>query len=161
MKNSKVIKEERAEVIEKMESIVSSAEGRDLTSDETVEFDSLNDKVEELNSMATRSEKFEALKAANAVKEERTNTPKEVESFSFQEAMRQAVSGKIEGLYKELDQEARNEARYTGQNFKGLAVPSMILEARTAAETGAVSATEVMSFTDQLEANLVLAFAGS
>ena len=161
MKNSKVIKEERAEVIEKMESIVSSAEGRDLTSDETVEFDSLNDKVEELNSMATRSEKFEALKAANAVKEERTNTPKEVESFSFQEAMRQAVSGKIEGLYKELDQEARNEARYTGQNFKGLAVPSMILEARTAAETGAVSATEVMSFTDQLEANLVLASAGA
>ena len=161
MKNSKVIKEERAEVIEKMESIVSSAEGRDLTSDETVEFDSLNDKVEELNSMATRSEKFEALKAANAVKEERTNTPKEVESFSFQEAMRQAVSGKIEGLYKELDQEARNEARYTGQNFKGLAVPSMILEARTAAETGAVNATEVMSFTDQLEANLVLASAGA
>ena len=161
MKNSKVIKEERAEVIEKMESIVSSAEGRDLTSDETVEFDSLNDKVEELNSMATRSEKFEALKAANAVKEERTNTPKEVESFSFQEAMRQAVSGKIEGLYKELDQEARNEARYTGQNFKGLAVPSMILEARTAAETGAVNAEEVMSFTDQLEANLVLASAGA
>ena len=161
MKNSKVIKEERAEVIEKMESIVSSAEGRDLTSDETVEFDSLNDKVEELNSMATRSEKFEALKAANAVKEERTNTPKEVESFSFQEAMRQAVSGKIEGLYKEMDSEARNEARLTGQNFKGLAIPSMILEARTAAETGAVNGVEVMSFTQQLEGNLVLASAGA
>ena len=161
MKNSKVIKEERAEVIEKMESIVSSAEGRDLTSDETVEFDSLNDKVEELNSMATRSEKFEALKAANAVKEERTNTPKEVESFSFQEAMRQAVSGKVEGLYKEMDQEARNEARMTGQNFKGLAIPSMILESRAVAETGAVSGTEVMSFTDQLEGNLVLASAGA
>ena len=161
MKNSKVIKEERAEVIEKMESIVSSAEGRDLTSDETVEFDSLNDKVEELNSMATRSEKFEALKAANAVKEERTNTPKEVESFSFQEAMRQAVSGKVEGLYKEMDQEARNEARLTGQNFKGLAIPSMILEARTAAETAAVNGVEVMSFTDQLEGNLILAAAGA
>jgi HK97 family phage major capsid protein len=161
MKNSKVIKEERAEVIEKMESIVSSAEGRDLTSDETVEFDSLNDKVEELNSMAIRSEKFEALKAANAVKEERTNTPKEVESFSFQEAMRQAVSGKVEGLYKEMDQEARNEARMTGQNFKGLAIPSIILESRAAAETGAVNGTEVMSFTDQLEGNLVLASAGA
>lgn len=161
MKNSKVIKEERAEVIEKMESLVASAEGRDLTSDETVEFDSLNEKVEELNSMAIRSEKFEALKAANAVKEERTNTPKEVESFSFQEAMRQAVSGKIEGLYKEMDQEARNEARLTGQNFKGLAIPSMILESRTAAETAAVNGVEVMSFTDQLEGNLVLASAGA
>ena len=161
MKNSKVIKEERAEVIEKMEGLVASAEGRDLSSDETVEFDSLNDKVEELNSMAIRSEKFEALKAANAVKEERTNTPKEVESFSFQEAMRQAVSGKIEGLYKEMDSEARNEARLTGQNFKGLAIPSMILEARTAAETGAVNGVEVMSFTQQLEGNLVLASAGA
>ena len=161
MKNSKVIKEERAEVIEKMESLVASAEGRDLTSDETVEFDSLNEKVEELNSMAIRSEKFEALKAANAVKEERTNTPKEVESFSFQEAMRQAVSGKIEGLYKEMDQEARNEARLTGQNFKGLAIPSIILESRTAAETAAVNGVEVMSFTDQLEGNLVLASAGA
>jgi len=161
MKNSKVIKEERAEVIEKMEGLVASAEGRDLTSDETVEFDSLNEKVEELNSMAIRSEKFEALKAANAVKEERTNTPKEVESFSFQEAMRQAVSGKIEGLYKEMDQEARNEARLTGQNFKGLAIPSMILEARTAAETAAVNGVEVMSFTDQLEGNLILAAAGA
>ena len=161
MKNSKVIKEERAEVIEKMEGLVASAEGRDLSSDETVEFDSLNDKVEELNSMAIRSEKFEALKAANAVKEERTNTPKEVESFSFQEAMRQAVSGKIEGLYKEMDSEARNEARLTGQNFKGLAIPSMILEARTAAETAAVNGVEVMSFTQQLEGNLVLASAGA
>ena len=161
MKNSKVIKEERAEVIEKMEGLVASAEGRDLTSDETVEFDSLNEKVEELNSMAIRSEKFEALKAANAVKEERTNTPKEVESFSFQEAMRQAVSGKVEGLYKEMDQEARNEARLTGQNFKGLAIPSIILEARTAAETAAVNGVEVMSFTDQLEGNLVLASAGA
>ena len=161
MKNSKVIKEERAEVIEKMEGLVASAEGRDLTSDETVEFDSLNEKVEELNSMAIRSEKFEALKAANAVKEERTNTPKEVESFSFQEAMRQAVSGKVEGLYKEMDQEARNEARLTGQNFKGLAIPSIILEARTAAETAAVNGVEVMSFTDQLEGNLILAAAGA
>ena len=161
MKNSKSYKEERAEVIEKMEGLVASAEGRDLTSDETVEFDSLNEKVEELNSMAIRSEKFEALKAANAVKEERTNTPKEVESFSFQEAMRQAVSGKIEGLYKEMDQEARNEARLTGQNFKGLAIPSIILESRTAAETAAVNGVEVMSFTDQLEGNLVLASAGA
>ena len=34
MKNSKSYKEERAEVIEKMEGLVASAEGRDLSSDE-------------------------------------------------------------------------------------------------------------------------------
>jgi hypothetical protein len=52
MKTSKLYKEERAEVIEKMESLVSSAEGRDMTSDEQTNFDSLNTKVEELNGMA-------------------------------------------------------------------------------------------------------------
>ena len=61
MKTSKLYKEERAEVIEKMESLVSSAEGRDMSSDEQVSFDSLNEKVEELNGMAQRAESFEKL----------------------------------------------------------------------------------------------------
>ena len=57
-------------------------------------------------------------------------------------------------------QEARNEARYTGQMFKGIAVPSAVLEAR-AVTTSASNSVEAMSFTDQLEANLVLASAGA
>ena len=76
MKTSKLYKEERAEVIEKMESLVSSAEGRDLTSDEQANFDSLNEKVEELNKMSVRAESFEKLQATKAIKEERTNTSK-------------------------------------------------------------------------------------
>ena len=58
-----------------------------------------------------------------------------------------------------MDQEARNEARYTGQSFKGIAIPSSILT-RAAVATAAGNATEVMAWTDQLEANLVLASAG-
>ena len=68
MKNSKSYKEERAEVIEKMEGLVASAEGRDLSSDEQSNFDSLNEKVEELNKMAVRAESFEKLQATKAVK---------------------------------------------------------------------------------------------
>ena len=161
MKNSKSYKEERAEVIEKMEGLVASADGRDLSNDEQSNFDSLNDKVEELNKMAVRAESFEKLQATKAVKEVTENTPSEVRDYSFQDAMNQAATGRLEGLVKEMDQEARNEARMTGQNFKGLAIPSMILESRAAAETGAVNGTEVMSFTDQLEGNLVLASAGA
>jgi len=97
MKNSKSYKEERAEVIEKMEGLVASAEGRDLSSDEQSNFDSLNEKVEELNKMAVRAESFEKLQATKAVKEERTNTPKEIREYSFQEAMKAAYSGKVEG----------------------------------------------------------------
>ena len=160
MKTSKLYKEERAEVIEKMESLVSSAEGRDLTSDEQANFDSLNEKVEELNKMSVRAESFEKLQATKAIKEERTNTPKEVRDYSFQDAMKAAYSGKVNGLVAEMDQEARNEARYTGQMYKGIAVPSSVLEAR-AVTTSAVNSVEAMSFTDQLEANLVLASAGA
>ena len=160
MKTSKLYKEERAEVIEKMESLVSSAEGRDLTSDEQANFDSLNEKVEELNKMSVRAESFEKLQATKAIKEERTNTPKEVRDYSFQDAMKAAYSGRLDGLVKEMDQEARNEARYTGQSFKGIAIPSSVLT-RAAVGTAAGNATEVMAWTDQLEANLVLASAGA
>ena len=160
MKNSKSYKEERAEVIEKMEGLVASAEGRDLSSDEQSNFDSLNEKVEELNKMAVRAESFEKLQATKAVKEVTENTPSEVRDYSFQDAMNQAATGRLEGLVKEMDQEARNEARYTGQSFKGIAIPSTILT-RAAVATAAGNATEVMAWTDQLEANLVLASAGS
>ena len=160
MKTSKLYKEERAEVIEKMEGLVASAEGRDLSSDEQSNFDSLNEKVEELNKMAVRAESFEKLQATKAVKEVTENTPSEVRDYSFQDAMNQAATGRLSGLVKEMDQEARNEARYTGQSFKGIAIPSTILT-RAAVATAAGNATEVMAWTDQLEANLVLASAGA
>jgi len=159
MKTSKLYKEERAEVIERMEGLVASADGRDLSSDEQSNFDSLNEKVEELNKMAVRAESFEKLQATKAVKEITENTPSEMRDYSFQDALNQAATGRLEGLVKEMDQEARNEARYTGQSFKGIAIPSSILT-RAAVATAAGNATEVMAWTDQLEANLVLASAG-
>ena len=160
MKTSKLYKEERAEVIEKMEGLVASAEGRDMSSDEQSNFDSLNSKVEELNGMAQRAESFEKLQATKAVKELTENTPKEVREYSFQDAMKAAYSGTLTGLVKEMDQEARNEARYTGQMYKGIAIPTSVLEAR-AITTSNVNEVETMSFTDQLQANLVLASAGA
>ena len=155
MKTSKLYKEERAEVIEKMEGLVASAEGREMSDDEKSNFDSLNEKVEELNKMSVRAESFEKLQATKAIKEVTENTPKEIREYSFQDAMHQAATGRLSGLVKEMDQEARNEARYTGQSFKGIAIPSSILT-RAAVATSAGNATEVMAWTDQLEANLVL-----
>ena len=116
MKTSKFYTEERSVAVEKMEAIVDSAkvEGRELTDSETNEFDSLNEKANSLEGMAKRAASFEALQA-NAAKSEPTieDTPKEVREYSFQEAMSAAYSGRLEGLVKEMDQEARNEARYT------------------------------------------------
>ena len=164
MKTSKFYTEERASVVENMEAIVDSAkvEGRELTEAETTEFDSLNEKANSLEGMAKRAASFEALQANKAAKSEpvaEENTPKEIRDFSFAKAMEQAASGRLEGLVKEMDQEARNEARYTGQSFKGIGIPASVLT-RAAVATSAGNATEVMAWTDQLEANLVLAAAG-
>jgi len=158
MKNSNSYKEERAEIIEKMEAIVNSAEGRELSSDESTTFDSLNEKVEELNKTISRAKSFENLQATKVVKEERENTPKEMKNYSFQEAMRQAYNGKLEGLVAEMDQEARIQS--PNQSFRGIAIPASVLETRNVA-TGNVNATEVMSFTDQLIASSVLVQAGA
>ena len=165
MKTSKFYTEERASVVENMEAIVDSAkvEGRELTDSETKEFDSLNEKANSLESMAKRAASFEALQANKAAKSEpisEENTPSEIRNYSFQEALAQAASGRLSGLVKEMDQEARNEARYTGQAFKGIGIPASILT-RAAVATAAGNATEVMAWTDQLEANLVLASAGA
>ena len=85
---------------------------------------------------------------------------KEVRDYSFQDALAQAANGRLEGLIKEMDQEARNESRYTGQSYKGIGIPSSILT-RAAVGTAAGNATQVMAWTDQLEANLVMASAGA
>ena len=165
MKNSKELKEMRSDIISSLESIkdVATTEERDLTQDENNQVDGFLTEVDELDVKIERSEKMEkslrdAAKVTGVIVEPKKN--KDVETFSFQEAMRQAYTGNLSGIVKEMDQEARSEARYTGQNFKGIAIPSMILT-RAAVGTGAVNATSTMSFTDQLEKQLVLAQAGA
>ena len=161
MKNSKTYIEERAVNVEKMEAIVelAKAEERELTTEEQTEFDSLNEIVEDLTAKAERASKFEEITINKAMKVERNeNTPKELKNYSFQEAMRQAYTGKIEGLYAEMDQEARREN--PSQSFRGLAVPYSVLETRDVVKTN-VNGTEVMSFTDQLIASSVLVAAGA
>jgi len=165
MKNSKELKEMRSDIISSLEGIkdVATTEERDLTKDENNQVDGFLTEVDELDTKIERAEKMEkslrdAAKVTGTIVEPKKD--KDVETFSFQEAMRQAYTGNLSGIVKEMDQEARSEARYTGQNFKGVAIPSMILT-RAAVGTGAVNATSTMSFTDQLEKQLVLAQAGA
>ena len=159
-------KQERATIIENMEALVSQAkdEKRDLTEEETNEFDAFDSTIKDLDKKIERSEKMEKLNASIASKSSSTvskETPKEIRDYSFQEAMKQAYTGRLEGLVKEMDQEARSQSLYTGQSFKGIAIPSSVLTTRAAVATSAGNATEVMSWTDQLENNLVLASAGA
>tara|TARA_R100001230_G_scaffold4185_2_gene1299 strand:+ start:1225 stop:2445 length:1221 start_codon:yes stop_codon:yes gene_type:complete len=165
MKNSNELKEMRSDIISQLEAIkdIATTTERDLTIEENNEVDKFLADIDELDVKIERAEKLETIKRNTAVASGVVSTKedKDLSRYSFQEAMRSAYTGKIEGLVKEMDQEARNEARYTGQNFKGLAIPSSILESRANVGNDAVNATETMAFTDQLEANLVLASAGA
>jgi len=164
MKNSIELKEMRSDIIETLEGIkeLATKEERDLTQDENNEVDGLLTEVDNLDSKIERAEKMETIKRNAAVVSGVTSTKveKEVRDYSFQEALSQAANGRITGLVKEMDEEARSESRYTGQSFKGIGIPSSILT-RAAVGTAAGNATEVMAWTDQLEANLVLASAGA
>ena len=164
MKTSIELKELRSDIISQLENIkdVASTEKRDLTEDENNQVDGLLTEVDNLDTKIERTEKMESIKRNSAVVSgvETKKVEKEVRDYSFQDALNQAATGRIEGLVKEMDQEARNESRYTGQSFKGIGIPSSILS-RAAVGTSAGNATEVMAWTDQLEANLVLASAGA
>lgn len=157
------LKEERAVIIENMESLIDTAktEERDLTKEETNTWEGFNTEVKGLDKkieIAKRQEDLSKSIAANISAARPTKEVKELRDFSFQDAMKQSVSGNLEGLVKEMDKEARTNHPY--QSFRGVAIPSSVLEYR-AINASDVDSTETMSFTDQLEANLVMASAGA
>ena len=164
MKKSLELKETRSSLVETLESIKNTAEGetRNLNETEATEVDNTLDKIDALDLEIKRAERMEnEMRVAAAVGGATVSTKvdKDKRSYSFQDAMKQAVNGKLEGLVKEMDQEARNETPH--QTYRGVAIPHSILNQRAAVTTAASSPLEVQSFTDQLEANLVLASAGA
>jgi HK97 family phage major capsid protein len=159
------LKELRTEVLGELELIQKTAEAeenRDLTEEENTTVDALLAKADDYATKIKRAEKIEkslresALISGVAVE---PKADKDLEKFTFQGAMRAAYTGNVSGIYKEMDQEARNESRYTGQSFKGVGIPSSILTRAWA--TSSTNSVDTMSFTDQLESNLVLTSAGA
>ena len=168
MKSSNDLKSERADIIASLENIkdVATGEERDLTTDENTQVDGLLAEVDDLSTKIERAEKVEAsLKNAakvSGVVIEETKKDKDLEKFTFQGAVRAAYTGELTGIYKEMDQEARANARYTGQNYRGVAIPSCVLtRAQDYVDTTNQNSVATMSFTDQLESNLVLTSAGA
>jgi len=159
------LKELRSETLGELELIQKTAEAeenRDLTEEENTTVDALLAKADDYATKIKRAEKIEkslresALISGVAVE---PKADKDLEKFTFQGAMRAAYTGNVSGIYKEMDQEARSESRYTGQSFKGVAIPSAVLTRAWA--TSSTNSVDTMSFTDQLESNLVLTSAGS
>tara|TARA_R100000655_G_scaffold35790_2_gene69589 strand:- start:8648 stop:9865 length:1218 start_codon:yes stop_codon:yes gene_type:complete len=164
MKKSLELKESRSALVETLESIKNTAEGesRNLNEAETIEVDNTLSSIDTLDTQIERAERVEKeLRTAASVSGVKV-TPtqdKDLGKFTFQGAVRAAYSGKVEGVYKEMHDEAINEARYTGTTIKGYGIPASVLT--RAWSTASVNNVEAMSFTDQLEKNLVLSSAGA
>tara|TARA_R100001594_G_scaffold94682_2_gene128925 strand:+ start:373 stop:1596 length:1224 start_codon:yes stop_codon:yes gene_type:complete len=165
MKKSLELKESRSGLVDTLEAIKNTAEGesRNLNEAETIEVDNTLASIDELDVQIKRTEKMEAeLRTAAAVSGSTIATPntdKDLGKFTFQGAIRAAYTGKVDGIYKEMHEEAVNESRYTGNAVKGFGIPSSILT--RAWSTASTNSETTMSFTEQLEKNLVLSQAGA
>ena len=159
------LKEERASQMEKLDQTTNlvELEGREMTTDESTIFDETLAKVEALNTQIERAEKLELTKRqiassmAGASPVAHVEAPKEIQEYRFTDCVTAAYSGKLEGLCREMDQEARLESN--GKIVQGIGIPSSVLHQRAVAT--AEAGVDVGSYVDQLQANSILVQAGA
>ena len=166
-KTLKQLKEERQIAIDEMSALINLAEteDRNLSTEEQESFDKVELNVEELGNRIDRLERSMKLASVNPTTFETQDVrkdDKDLKRFSFAEAARQAYTGNLTGIVKEMDAEARMEN--PGQAFRGVAIPIAALTRAASdlpAATGKAAGTDVGSFVDQLQANSVLVQAGA
>ena len=156
MKNSVELKQERAGFITEANEMLELCknETRNFTTEEQVSYDEKMSKIDELKKsieMIERQEKLNAEIAANTSAPV-SNEPKEVRNFSFFKAVNDFTDGKLEGVEREMHEEAVNEARSAGRSINGLGIPSFMLESRAnVTQAGsAIAPTNVLGFADAM-----------
>lgn len=144
MKNSVELKQERAGFITEANEMLELCknETRNFTSEEQVSYDEKMSKIDELKNSIEMIERQEKLNAeiASKVVAPVSNEPKEVRNFSFFKAINDFTNGKLDGVEREMHEEAINEARSAGTTIAGLGIPSFMLETRADVVQGAPGA---------------------
>jgi len=130
MKNSVELKQERAGFITEANEMLELCknETRDFTAEEQVSYDGKMSKIDELKKSIEMIERQEKLNAeiASKVVAPVSNEPKEVRNFSFFKAVNDFTNGKLDGVEREMHEEAVNEARSAGRSINGLGIPSFM-----------------------------------
>jgi HK97 family phage major capsid protein len=156
MKNSVELKQERAGFITEANTMLELCknETRNFTSEEQVSYDEKMSKIDELKKSIEMIERQEKLNAeiASKVVAPVSNEPKEVRNFSFFKAVNDFTNGKLDGVEREMHEEAVNEARSAGRSINGLGIPSFMLESRADVTQGgsAIAPTNVLGFADAM-----------
>jgi len=156
MKNSVELRQERAGLIEEANNLLETCktEARNLTDDEQVSYDAKIENIDKLKKdieMVERQEKLNAEIAAN-VAATPVNEPKEIRDYSFFKAIQGSLNGNLDGVEREMHEEAMNEARSAGRSINGLGIPSFMLEARANVSQGtsAIAPTNVNAYADAM-----------
>ena len=159
MKNSIEIRQERAEAIENANTLLNLAkdESRDFTADEQVSYDGMMTKIDKLAKdieLVERQEKLNAEIASNvgSAPVQKTSDTKEARSYSMFKAIKGMINNNLDGVEKEMHEEAVNEARSQGIAINGLGIPASMLEQRATVSQGssAIAPTNILSYADAL-----------
>lgn len=120
---------------------------RGFQGDEEAKFDDLTKKRKAMEKEIERAQKLEEFESAKILSKrvaqpKKSEEEKVAERFSFIEAIRQAQSGKVEGVIAEVTQEAQHEARAMGLSLSGqVAMPSSFMQVESRAQTAGTAAT--------------------
>ena len=156
MKNSVELKQERAGFITEANTMLELCknETRNFTAEEQVSYDEKMSKIDELKKSIEMIERQEKLNAeiASKVVAPVSNEPKEVRNFSFFKAINDFTNGKLDGVEREMHEEAVNEARSAGRSINGLGIPSFMLESRADISQGssAIAPTNVLGYAEAM-----------
>ncbi len=167
-KTIKQLKDERGLALSNMTQLIEVAEqeDRNLTTDEQSAFDESEKIASDMDARIKRLERSMELTKTPVTPvtfstQNVAKSDKDLKRFSFTAAATAAYNGQMDGLVREMHQEARNENK--SRLFRGVGIPSIALESRAdlPAASAEVKPTDVGSFIDQLQANSVLVQAGA
>jgi len=180
MKTVNELLDTRAELIEQMDAVVAGAEQekRELSTEESGDLEKWESEIAQLDKQIDLRKKVEARRASLAEERAKVNPElrhkkpeqekeekKIVKRFSFLKAIESRLNGKpLEGLEREMHEEAVREARQSGTVIQGIGVPSFFfnrnpekrdLTAGTTTEGGFTVQTDVGELIDYLWPRLV------
>lgn len=144
MKNAKALREERQAKIDQAKGLITKAQGekRSLTAEENTQLDTLHTEIDGLAEDLKRAVKQESLAAEEAgrtnplpVNKHSTSEARGIASYSLLKAVRSTLPPDkggipLEGIEKEMHEEAVKESRGTGEAIKGVGIPQMLIGKR-------------------------------
>lgn len=178
MKTSDELRQERSSILDKMEALNERAKDRNFTDDEKAQWSDYEKSVSDLEDRIKREERAEEIaseKAEEIAKARQQQRAKDkprggeekdkrtiVNEYRFTRAMQALLpNGKLEGLEKEMHEEAEREARQSGQTISGVGAPSFLVKLQkrdlvvgTDTAGGHTVATELDGFIEPLTPRL-------